>query len=46
VSDGEIDKAKGEEVEVQVDELGGLQCEGRQREQSENCLFKFIGLIY
>jgi hypothetical protein len=46
VSNGESDKAKGKEVEAQVDELGGLQYKGEQREQSEDCLFKFIGLIY
>jgi hypothetical protein len=25
---------------------GGSSMKGRQREQSEDCLFKFVGLIY
>jgi hypothetical protein len=35
-----------EQEDLVRDELCGLQCEGRQREQSEDCLFKFIDLIY
>jgi hypothetical protein len=46
MGDGNGDDTKGKEIEVQEDELGRLQCRGRQREQSEDCLFKFTDLIY
>jgi hypothetical protein len=46
VGDSENEDLNGEQENLARDELCGLQCEGRQREQSEDCLFKFIGLIY
>jgi hypothetical protein len=46
VDDGENKDLDSEQEDLTRDELCGLQCEGRQREQSEDCLFKFIGLIY
>jgi hypothetical protein len=46
VVDIEGNICNGEEEDLVRDELCGLQCGGRQREQSEDCSFKFIGLIY
>ena len=46
VGDSEDEDLNGEQENLMRDELYGLQCGGRQREQSEDCSFKFTGLIY
>jgi hypothetical protein len=46
VGDGEDENLDSKQEDLARNELCGLQCGGRQREQSENCSFKFIGLIY
>jgi hypothetical protein len=46
VGDGEDEDLDSEQEDLARNELCGLQCGGRQREQSKDCSFKFIGLIY
>jgi hypothetical protein len=46
VGDSEDENLDSKQENLARDKLCGLQCEGRQREQSENCSFKFIDLIY
>jgi hypothetical protein len=46
VGNSEDEDLDGEQEDLARNELCGLQCKGRQREQSEDCLLKFIGLIY
>jgi hypothetical protein len=46
VGDGEDEDLDDKQEDSARYELCGLQCGGRQREQSEDCLFKFRGLIY
>jgi hypothetical protein len=46
IGNGEDEDLDSEQEDLLRDELYGLQYGGRQGEQSEDCLFKFIGLIY
>jgi hypothetical protein len=46
ICNGEEEDLDSKQEDLVRDELCGLQCGGRQREQSEDCSFKFIGLIY